>query len=213
MCSAMKTKSTFETVIKEVEAAISNASAAGSQAFEARNFDKVREAADRAARLVAFRESLAPLAAEWAAVMGGAAAPAPAPAVAPAAKPAKAKAAGRPGKKKAAPAKPPKTAKQRLPRGSSAPESAYYAPILRALDQAGGKADVKDVLDKVLELVKPNLKEPDFQAFASDPSMPRWKHAAQRARVRLIKDGALKTDSPRGEWEITDAGRQRLNPA
>lgn len=204
----MKTKFTFNAVINEVETAISEANAAGSRAFETRNYEKVRESADRAARLIAFRDNLAPLAAEWTAVMGEAPAPAPAVAATPAPKPAKAD--KRASKKKPAQPKPAKAAKPRLPRGSSAPEAAYYKPILQALDLIGGKADVKVVLDKVLELIGPELKEPDLAAFTSDPNMPRWKHAAQRARVRLIKDGALKADSPRGEWEITDAGRQRL---
>lgn len=196
----MKTQNSFIAVISELDEAIGAANRAGSQAFEARKYDQVRDAADRAAKLVALRDKLAPFSQEWAAAMGVAATPAPA------AKVAATKAAKAPAKKKAAKAE----GKPRLKRGSSLPEAAYIKPILTVLDQVGGKADVQVVHEKVRELMSPVLKDVDLAAFASDPKMPRWKHAVQRARLRLIKDGALRGDSPRGEWEITDAGRQRL---
>jgi hypothetical protein len=39
---------------------------------------------------------------------------------------------------------------------------------------------------------------------------PRWRNAAQWARQSMIYDGYLKSDSPRGVWEVSDKGRKFL---
>jgi len=86
-------------------------------------------------------------------------------------------------------------------------DAAYVQPILQALAGLGGKGKMADVLDKVLALMKPVLKDVDFQPLASDPETPRWRNAAQWARNTMVQDGLIKSDSPRGTWEMTDAGR------
>ncbi|MGQ9498709.1 MAG: winged helix-turn-helix domain-containing protein [Desulfotomaculales bacterium] len=98
----------------------------------------------------------------------------------------------------------------RLRKGLRTPESAYYLPILRVLCDMGGSAKMHDVLAKVGEAMKPVLRDVDYQLLASDPDMPRWRNAAQWARYSVVKEGLLKADSPRGIWEITDAGREYL---
>ncbi len=98
----------------------------------------------------------------------------------------------------------------RLQRGLRTPESAYYQSILKALRDAGGKGRVNDMLEKVEHSMKEILKKVDYQPLASDPEMPRWRNTAQWARNSMVKEGLLKLDSPRGIWEITDAGRKAL---
>uniref|UniRef100_A0A7C3EZC1 Restriction system protein Mrr-like N-terminal domain-containing protein n=1 Tax=candidate division WOR-3 bacterium TaxID=2052148 RepID=A0A7C3EZC1_UNCW3 len=44
--------------------------------------------------------------------------------------------------------------------------------------------------------------------MASDPETIRWRNAAQWARYNMVKQGWLKSNSPRGVWEITEAGRE-----
>jgi len=39
----------------------------------------------------------------------------------------------------------------------------------------------------------------------------RWRNRVQFVRLKLVRDGALAKDSPRGVWELTDQGRARLN--
>jgi hypothetical protein len=64
-----------------------------------------------------------------------------------------------------------------------------------------------DVLPVVEKRMKGVLKKVDFEPLASDKEMPRWRNTAQWARNTMVKDGLLKADSPRGVWEISDAGR------
>lgn len=67
-----------------------------------------------------------------------------------------------------------------------------------------------DVLEKVLQAMQQVLKDVDYQPLASDPDLPRWRNTAQWARAAMVKEGLMKGDSPRGMWEISDAGRRHL---
>jgi len=95
---------------------------------------------------------------------------------------------------------------KRIPRGSKTAETAYWDPILKALDDMGGKAKTSEVLDRVYELMKSTLNEFDRQPVPSVPSQQRWRHTAQIVRNKMVKEGLIKKDSPRGVWEITDMG-------
>lgn len=97
-----------------------------------------------------------------------------------------------------------------LPRGVRTPEEAYRQPILQALLALGGSAAVPDVLERVGKAMKGVLKDVDHQAMASDSDMLRWRNAAQWARPSMVKEGLLKPDSPRGVWEISEAGRRYI---
>jgi restriction system protein len=91
------------------------------------------------------------------------------------------------------------------------PESAYYMPLLKVIDQMGGGGKVSEILDRIKKAMKPILKPVDYDPLASSPDMPRWRNTAQWARNSMIRDGLLKADSARGVWEITDRGREMLN--
>jgi hypothetical protein len=65
---------------------------------------------------------------------------------------------------------------------------------------------MSQVLDRVLQSMKAVLREVDYEPLASGPDMPRWKNAAQWARNSMVKEGLLRNDSPRGVWQISDAG-------
>jgi len=67
------------------------------------------------------------------------------------------------------------------------------------------------VLDRVLQMMTGTLKDVDYEPLASDPDMPRWKNAAQWARNSMVKEGLLRSNSPRGVWEISDAGIRLLH--
>lgn len=98
----------------------------------------------------------------------------------------------------------------RLPRGLRTPEAAFVLPILRALEELGGSASMKRVLEKVGVTMKGRLREVDYQSLKSDPNCPRWNNTAQWARNAMVVDGLLKDDSPHGVWEIAPAGREYL---
>ncbi|MFA6692046.1 MAG: winged helix-turn-helix domain-containing protein, partial [Saccharofermentanales bacterium] len=98
----------------------------------------------------------------------------------------------------------------RLSKGRRTPEAVFYLPILKALVELGGRGKLSAVLDIVHKTMKPILKEVDYQPLASDPEKPRWRNTAQWARNSMRQEGLIKTASPYGIWEITDAGRERL---
>jgi restriction system protein len=99
----------------------------------------------------------------------------------------------------------------RLPKGVRTPEPFFQHPILQALVALGGSARMADVLDRVAEMVQGQLKAVDFDPLPSDPQALRWRNTAQWARSILVDKGFMRNDSPRGRWEITEAGRQAAN--
>lgn len=99
----------------------------------------------------------------------------------------------------------------RLHRGERTPEEAYYRPILTAIDELGGSAKMNDVLERVEQIMRNILKPPDYERLGSGTGMLRWRNTAQWTRYALVKEGLLKSKSPRGIWEITEAGHTFLN--
>ncbi|MBD2254924.1 winged helix-turn-helix domain-containing protein, partial [Nostoc parmelioides] len=103
----------------------------------------------------------------------------------------------------------------RLPRGICTPQEDYKLPILKALDDLGGSARTKTVLRQVKKLMKGTLKRIDYQNYINQQGSytiiePRWQKNAKWARYHLMKEGFVKSNSPRGVWEISKAGRQYL---
>jgi hypothetical protein len=99
----------------------------------------------------------------------------------------------------------------RLRRGLRTREEAYYRPILEALETLGGSAQMSQVLDRGLQSMKGVLRDVDYEPLASEPEMPRWKNAAQWARNSMVKEGLLRSNSPRGVWQISEAGSRFLH--
>jgi hypothetical protein len=100
------------------------------------------------------------------------------------------------------------TARTRVPKGSLLDERAYEIPILRALHEHGGRAAAREVVDRVGELVDDHLTPLDREMVETGGI--RWQARVQFARLRMKEHGQLKSDSPRGIWELTDEGRERL---
>ncbi|MGC8541939.1 MAG: winged helix-turn-helix domain-containing protein [Phycisphaerae bacterium] len=178
--------SAFEILLEEVEAEIDFVNTIGAGAFSGRDYEKAKEALERTGVLTAFRDRVAALRKEW----DGLAAAAE--------------------RQEDEDVRSQRRNLGKLRRGQRTPESAYYQAILQALDQMGGGGKVADVLARVLQIMKPRLKDVDYDPLASGPDNPRWRNAAQWARNSMIGEGLLKADSPRGVWEISDRGRQSL---
>jgi len=175
----------FEMLLEEVEAEIDFVTRIGSQAFENRNFPKVDEARERAQQVSSFRDKAAALRKEWEQLRGA-----------------------QESEDEATRAE--RRNLGRLRKGQRTPEAAYYLPILKALNDLGGRAKLKDVLERVYKAMKKSLQDVDLEPLASDPDMPRWRNSAQWARNTMRQEGLIKDDSPHGTWEISDAGRARL---
>lgn len=98
----------------------------------------------------------------------------------------------------------------RLPSGLMTPQAAYRVPILRALAALGGRAKNRAVLDHVRAALAERLNAYDHQPIGSDANRPRWQTTAEFCRNALREEGLLVAGSPRGIWEISDAGRAWL---
>lgn len=175
----------FELLLEELEAEVEFTNKVGAKAFEARNYDRAKEALERVGFLTAYRDRVAGLRKEWDAF-----------------------AASETEEDEEARAE--RRNLGRLQRGVRTREEAYVRPILKTLVAMGGSGKMSEVLDRVGVAMQGTLKEVDYEPLASDPDMPRWRNAAQWARNTMVKDGLLKSDSPRGVWEISDAGRRVL---
>jgi hypothetical protein len=102
---------------------------------------------------------------------------------------------------------PKKEGAKRARLGEITPRNGYRLPILETLVEMGGSAKVSNILNKVFNKMKDQLKPKDMEKLPSGISI-RWENRAQWERLRLIDEGYLKKDSPRGIWEITDAGKK-----
>jgi hypothetical protein len=96
----------------------------------------------------------------------------------------------------------------RAQRGSLLPESEYELPILRALEEGGGSAPASHVIERVGEMLDERLTSADQELLTS--GLVRWRSRTQFVRLRLAQRGDMLSDSPRGVWEISAQGRERL---
>jgi hypothetical protein len=92
--------------------------------------------------------------------------------------------------------------------GTILPDEEYDIPILQILDTHGGRAPTREVLDELGEVLGDRLTPTDHEKLGSGDI--RWRNRAQFVRLRLIDSGDMAKGSPRGLWEITDQGRDRL---
>ena len=104
-----------------------------------------------------------------------------------------------------------KRERSRAPKGSMLPEESYELPLLTALQELGGRAPTSEVIDRVGELLEGELTAVDRETVSSGDT--RWRNRTQFIRLSLIKKGEMKEGSPRGLWEISERGRERLRGA
>ncbi|MGB9794901.1 MAG: winged helix-turn-helix domain-containing protein [Thermodesulfovibrio sp.] len=89
------------------------------------------------------------------------------------------------------------------------PMKEYRLPILEALIEKGGKATQREVFEIIERKMKDQFNELDLQVL-SDGHTLRWQKMVAWQRYRMVQDGLLRSDSPRGIWEITEIGRKYL---
>lgn len=88
------------------------------------------------------------------------------------------------------------------------PQGELRVPILQALVEMGGRGAAATVTDRVGELVKGRLTELDYANVKS--GQVRWRNKTAFCRNELKNQGLLRSDSPQGIWEISEAGRRWL---
>lgn len=176
----------FEILLEEIETVVAGLNEDGANALRNSDYETAKGIMEQARQIFAFRERIKELQKEWERLF--------------------AKAAATVLKKRAQLA----ALAQRLQRGLRTPEAAFRLPILEALVELGGSASIVDVLDRVHEKMANHLNEYDHQPLPSTPNEPRWRNTAQWCRNTMVREGLLAPGSPRGVWEITEAGRAEL---
>lgn len=78
--------------------------------------------------------------------------------------------------------------------------SHYRIPIIQVLRQQGGKASFPVVQEFVYSKVKDKLTEIDFSLTVT--GIIRWHDTLRTERQKMIREGILKSGSPRGIWEL-----------
>lgn len=94
-------------------------------------------------------------------------------------------------------------------RGLKTPQEAFYTPILQALVEMNGRGKTAKVVDRVGEIMAGILNDFDRERLETDNRL-RWRSTTEWARNELKVRGLIKRDSPRGTWEISEAGREYL---
>jgi hypothetical protein len=98
--------------------------------------------------------------------------------------------------------------RRRAPSNALLSEKAYELPLLDVLDKAGGRLPTREAVAAVGERVADQLMPMDHDVM--DQGQERWEMRVQFTRLRLVEAALLEKKSPRGVWEISDAGRERL---
>lgn len=97
---------------------------------------------------------------------------------------------------------------RRAPSNALLSEKAYELPLLDALAGAGGRLPTREAVAAVGQRVADQLMPMDHHVM--DHGQERWESRVQFTRLRLVEAGLLEKNSPRGVWEISDAGREHL---
>jgi hypothetical protein len=90
------------------------------------------------------------------------------------------------------------------------PIQAYWKPILQTLVELGGRGRRRRVVDTVGEKMKGILTKADYGKLPHS-GYTRWTNRVAWQASNMRRDGHIRNDSPRGIWEITDAGRKWLD--
>lgn len=72
--------------------------------------------------------------------------------------------------------------------------------ILKALYESDGPMEVQDLYSYVKRTKR--LKPGDYRG-----AEPLWQNRIRYSAIKLRKDGLLKSDTPKGHWEISNKGR------
>jgi len=174
----------FEMLLEEIEGVVGDINVTGARAFEQGKHDEAGAILEQARVITAFRQKVVSLRHEWDGLYSE--------------------------QSEEVKEKVSRSNLGKAKKGMRTREEEYYFPILRTLADMGGRGEIGPVLDKVHQIMKGVLKPVDEEPLKSEPHTPRWRNAAQWARNSMVNDGLLEADSPRGVWEISEAGREYL---
>jgi len=101
-----------------------------------------------------------------------------------------------------------KTTRIKAISGKKLPQKEFRLPLMKAVLELGGSADVSAVRRLMEKKVAPQLSNADYEPVSGGD--PRWWNAICWERANLVREGLFMTDSPRGVWELSEKGKQLL---
>ena len=90
------------------------------------------------------------------------------------------------------------------------PRQCYGLPILKALVELGDSSATNQVLQQVFQLMEADNELRAIDKSRRSDGQYYWDNRTQDMLRELINKGFMKDDSPRGIWEISNAGRNHL---
>lgn len=178
----MNTKKAFKVLIRELTQALNLAHKEAASALEENDYAKAQNAAQKAENLNYQLNSIQKLQEIWDELLYG-----------------EATSGRRPIKRK----------KKPLPRGVKIPQSAFRMPILEALVELGGSGPASELFAIVEKKMQGQLQDVDYELL-TDGRTVRWRSSVSWERQTLKRESLIKSDTPRGIWEISDQGRSYL---
>lgn len=91
--------------------------------------------------------------------------------------------------------------------GRKLPQKEFRNPLLLTLEKLGGAGSLEEIRDAMHPLVEARLSPADYKLVETGEA--RWWNATCWERSDLKKEGYLRSDSPRGRWELSDEGRRK----
>lgn len=85
--------------------------------------------------------------------------------------------------------------------------SEYIEFIVRYLTMRGGTASTRDLRARAEKEFVPRLKPADLAPVGEAGTEPRWWNQMRFARLDLVQNGTLSSDSKHGVWELSSKGR------
>jgi hypothetical protein len=92
--------------------------------------------------------------------------------------------------------------------GKKLPQKEFREPLLRTLGAIGGGGTVDEIRKALYPRIRDRLADADYARVTTGEE--RWWNAACWERSELVKDGLFRSDSPRGYWELSDEGHEKL---
>ena len=85
--------------------------------------------------------------------------------------------------------------------GNQTPQAEIIECLVVSLRELGGYAHCNEVLEVMAQKLRGKLLPGDLQSDKSHGA--KWRHNAHWARLKLVHDGVLVKNSPRGYWQLS----------